>query len=274
MSTEIVLIGGLLDGPDPVHFIERLKSEVSSDVEWDWLHCNQADSYQPPRNPTARIFDKLNSWRSARKKGRADLKPEELYVVKLYDLHGRTANLLYRAWPEPILAPETARTSSELVNWLGSPASNLFPPKEWWAGSVEAALVAILCKLLKRKSWNSGVAGHKWTKEDDLLTQFPVLRDDRPTVAIEASRMLDSLQGRLLLTKGAGQGKTPKEWSIDRQFLQFVKQSVLSNSLTPLRAVAGLDGLLRRIEQDEQRTFRLDGEIVTERVRAICRARD
>jgi hypothetical protein len=274
MSTEIVLIGGLLDEPAPAEFIERLQLEVSAEVAWDWVHCTQANVFQPPASLTARVFDRLNSWRSTRKKARSDLKPETLLVVKLYDLHGRTASLLYRAWPEPILAPNTARTSDALVDWLVSPAANLFPPKEWWAGTVQAALVAVLCKLVRNKSWNSSVSGHAWTKEDDLLTQSPVRRDDRPTVAIEARRMLDSLNGRLLLTKGAGQGKTPKEWSIDTQFLPFVKHSILSNSLAPLKVIAALDGLLRRIEQSEQCTFRLDGEIVTERVRAICRTRD
>ncbi len=273
MSTEVVLIGGLLDEPAPAKFIERLRLEVSAEVAWDWVYCTRANLFQPPGSVTARVFDRLNSWRSARKTARGDLKPETLLVVKLYDLHGRTASLLYRAWPEPILAPDWARTSEGVTGWLVSPAANLFPPKEWWAGTAEAAIVAILCKLVRNKSWNSSVSGHAGTKEDDLLTQSPVQRADWPKVAIEARRILDSLNGRLLLTKGAGQGKTPKEWSIDTQFLPLVKQSILSNSLAPLKGVAGLDGLLRRIEQTEQHPFRLDGEVVTERVRAICRAR-
>jgi hypothetical protein len=220
------------------------------------------------------MLEKLNSWQSAQRKGKRDLKPEKLFVVKLCDLHGRTQSLLYRAWPDPILAPDTARTADRLIQWLRSPAANLFPPREWWAGIVEAALVAILCKLLKNKSWNSTLAGHAWTKEDDLLNQSPVQRHDYPAVGIEARRVLDSLNGRLLLTKGASQGNTPKEWSIDTRFLPLVKQAILSNSVSPLCGIAGLEGLFRRIEQCGERTVRLDQDVVNERIRAICRARE
>ena len=148
-----------------------------------------------------------------------------------------------------------------------------FPACEWMAGTTESAIVAILSKLLRNKSWNTTVQGHAWTKEEDLLTQSPVLRDDRPKVAIEARRILPTLVDRLLLTKGSGQGNTPKEWSIDRRFLAAVKRAMISKSLVALREFECLHGLLDRIAEDQEKTYRLDLEIVTDKVRSVCRER-
>ena len=85
--------------------------------------------------------------------------------------------------------------------------------------------------------------------------------------------MLDSLDGTLLLAKGAGQGKTPKEWSINENLLSAIKQMMIKSSVEPLRAINALDGLVGRMEADDERVYRLDGIVVTERVLAVCRQR-
>jgi hypothetical protein len=141
------------------------------------------------------------------------------------------------------------------------------------AGVTEAALVAILSKLVKKKHWNRSVQGHNWTKEEHLLNEAPVTISGRPAVSIEARRMLDSLDGTLLLAKGAGQGKTPKEWSINENLLSAIKQMMIKSSVEPLRAINALDGLVGRMEADDERVYRLDGIVVTERVLAVCRQR-
>lgn len=276
MSRKIILIGGLLDQAPRGAFLDRLKSEVCADDEWVWIEATAADSFQPHHSVMNRLTDELRKWRNAKSKaesGGAKQEPESLILVKLVHLHGRASHQLYAVWPDPKLAPFEASTSDALIEWLRSPASDLFPPVEWWAGVTEAALVAILCKLLRNKSWNASVQGHAWTKEEDLLTQSPVARDDRPKVGIEANRLLSSLSGRLLLTKGAGQGKTPTEWSIDTQYLSAVKQAIVSKSLSPLREFPELRNLLDRIVAEEEKVYRLDIEIVTEKVVFVCRER-
>ncbi|MEI8375125.1 MAG: hypothetical protein WCJ35_20075 [Planctomycetota bacterium] len=274
MATEIIVVGGLLDAPNQSDFLARLKAEVSDEVSWDWIVCAADRHFEAPRGPMNRVAEKLNLWQRDRRKNAENIVPEELHVVTLFDINGRTKGIVYRYWPEPLLAPLTARTSTELIEWLRSPEANLFPSPEWMAGVTEAAIVAILCKLLRNKSWNSSVQGHAWTKEQNLLTQSPVKRDDRPKAAIEASRLLPTLADRLLLTKGAGQGNTPKEWSIDTRFLAAVKRAMISKSLASLREFECLRGLLDRIAEDQEKPYRLDVEIVTDKVRSVCRERD
>ena len=275
MGTEIIIVGGLLDAPNRSDFLARLKAEVSDEVSWDWISCPAEKHFEAPRDPMNRLAEKLNLWQRARRKNPESIAPQELRIIKLFDIHGRTAGIVYRYWPEPLLAPLGARTSAELINWLRSPEASLFAPREWMAGTTESAIVAILSKLLHNKSWNTTVQGHAWTKEEDLLTQSPVVRDDRPKVAvIEARRILPTLVDRLLLTKGSGQGNTPKEWSIDRRFLAAVKRAMISKSLAALREFECLHGLLDRIAEDQKKTYRLDLEIVTDKVRSVCRERD
>ena len=274
MATEIIIVGGLQDAPSRSDFLARLKAEVSDEVSWDWISCAAEQHFEAPRGPMNRIAEKLNLWRRARRKNAERIVPEELNVITLFDIHGRSEGIVHKHWPERFRAPLTARTSTEFIKWLRSPEANLFPPSEWMAGVTEAALVAILSKLLRNKSWNPSVQGHAWTKEEDLLTQSPVIRDDRPKAAIEARRLLPTLTDRLLLTKGAGQGNTPKEWSIDTRFLAAVKRAMISKSLVALLEFECLRGLLDRIAEDQEKPYRLDVEIVTDKVRSVCRGRD
>jgi hypothetical protein len=276
MPRKIILVGGLADEPRRDAFLERLRSEVSDGDEWVWIYSREVDSFQPNNKSMNRLLDELRKWLAANKKADSiELapRPEPIVVVKLVDLHGRAANQLFSIWHGPILVPKAVRTSDQLVPWLKSPESGLFPPREWYAGLTEAALVSILCKLLKRKSWNPDVHGHAWTMEEHLLTESPVVRSDRPKVAIEAGRLLPTLEGRLLLTKGGGQGKTPREWSIDTKFLAAIKRAVTASSVTPLEVFPCLKNVLERVARETQKPYRLDGVIVNERVIFICRER-
>jgi hypothetical protein len=271
MATKIIIVGGLLDEPERDEFTSRLQAEVSAAVTWEWIACRKANHFEPPRGVMNRVVEELNRWKSARKKDKPT-EPETLYVVKLFDLHPRSENLLLRAWGDPVRPPTDVRRADELVTWMQSPEANLFPKKEWFGDATEAALIAILCKLLKNRSLNSSRNGRMWTKEQDLLGQAPVMRPEWPSVSIEASRILPSLDGSLLLSKGSGQGKTPKEWSIDTQYLPAVKQAITNNSFEPLRQAGVLAAALGKV-RDGDRIYRLDDEVVNEKVKATCRGR-
>lgn len=197
---------------------------------------------------------------------------EGLRVVKLFRLHGEFVAKLHRACRDPVLAPKHVDCREGLVEWVFSPEANLIPRSEWCAGLEETALVAILVKLVKNKSWNKDSQGHAWTKEVDLLRQAPVFRPEFPEVASKAANMLLPLRNVLLLCKGAKQGKTPKEWSIQISALPAVKQMIIEQSITPLLAIRQMGSIVERIRKHDERPYRLDGQVVTERVQDICRA--
>lgn len=274
MSTKIILVGGLLDDISHDALISRLVTEIPDKVAWAWVWSRQAEQYQPSHKAMMRLLDQLRKWLVAREK--SDLggpvpDPESLIVVKLFDLHGRAANQLFSVWSDPVQVPAEVRTSGQIVEWLRSPDAAIFPRLEWLAGITEAAVVAILCKLLKNKDWNANVQGHQWTREIDLLNQAPVRKSDLPQVAIEAGRILDSLSNSILLTKGSNQGKSPKEWSINIRYLPQIKRAILEGSLAGLADIESFDGVLRKIEQQERSIDLVDG-IVSERVREVCRS--
>jgi hypothetical protein len=273
MAIKIVLIGGLRDNITPAELLGRLcQTPVTVSVVWEWVHA-PGPNWQPQQKQMNRLLDQLRKWLSAKEKYDPNLDPKELIVVKLFDLHGRASNDLFRVWKEPKLVPDGIVRADELTEWLLSPEAGLLPPAHWLAGPSGAALVAILSKLIKNKSWNGSVAGHNWTKEVDLLTQSPVNRNDAPEVANEAKRMLDSLSQSLLLTKGASQGRTPKEWSINLQFLPYIKRAITRRSFAPLEDVQALEALLTRIA-GEPANIELIGEIVNERVLYFCQGQD
>lgn len=276
MSRRIILVGGFPADPSTDFLLARLKADVSGDVDWFWLNCEARSAFQPERKKLNRIIDELRKWNSDQKKDasqRVEGRVSQLDVVLLPCVNGSAKSELFQAWPDPILAPKDLATADELVEWISSQSSGLFPRTEWVAGVLEAALVAILCKLLRNKSWNASVSGHQWTREADLVGQAPVFRKDHQPIAIAAREMLPNLADKLLITKGAEQGKTPKEWSIDTQFLPAVKAAIAGKSLTPLRQVLGLASLLDKIDADEDHLYRLDGEVVSERIMYICRER-
>jgi hypothetical protein len=265
MAVSIIIVGGLPVDTDRLSLLDTLNERTSDDVEWDWIKSDASTHFEPRRNDFNRLIGRLRRIRGE------DDKPR---VVKLYNLHPRSAHQLYRAYPDPVLVPPGIGTADELIDWILSPAANLIPRVEWSANTKEAALVAILCKLIRNKSWNRNTQGHEWTKEADLLGQSPVSRREHQEVLIEAIRMLPTLWNKLLLAKGSSGGKTPKEWCIKLGHVTAVKKAVISRSFASLLAVAELADLVRRITTDEDRRHRLDEDVVSERIRQICRDRD
>lgn len=260
MVHTIVIIGDLGEDVDRDALLGELREKSGPGIEWDWIKAS-GEEYNAPSKPLGRLLARLTDKSDPAEKPR---------VVKLLRLHGRDASRLY-ACSAPVLAPKHADCREGLVKWLFSPKANLIPRSEWHANCEEAALVAILTKLIKNKSWNKDTRGHQWTKEEDLLGQAPVDRPEFPGVAREAAKMLPRLKGTLLLCKGGKQGKTPREWSICLSALPSVKQSMIEFSLTPLLTVPGLVAFVKRASKDKQTTFRLDDTVVTERVRDTCR---
>ncbi len=267
MARSIVIVGGLPGDPDRNDVLSKLKGRSGEAVNWDWIRSDLANSDRPPQKY-------LNGLMTQLQRKRAQTAPNscELTVIKLFRLHGQIQGQIHRWCDDPVLAPADIQSVEEFVDWVFSPATNLFPNREWFGNVREAALVALFSKLVRNKSWNNNTQGHQWTKEIDLLGQAPVSRPDNQRIAIEAGRMLGSLGGTLLLKKGGTKG-TPKEWSIRLTYLIVVKQIITNQSFSPLSAYEGLKSLAAFVSGgDVERTYRLDGEIVTEKIREICRS--
>jgi hypothetical protein len=261
MPQKVVIVGGLDDGTTRDELLDSLGRKSGADTQWEWIRADEVNRYRvPPKYLYPLLAELSRTDRSVH---------QSLHVVKLHRLHGHDASKLY-ALCEPVPVPKTIDTAGALIEWLFSPEANLVPRHEWYGNCAEAALVAILSKLLRNKSWNNDNSGHAWTKEQDLLRQSPVFRREFPDVSREAEKLLSTLNGSLLLCKGGKQGKTPKEWSIHLGALGYVKESVMKHSLDPMRAIAEMAPIIERACRDEQRHYRLDGEIVNERVRQIC----
>lgn len=270
MAKRIVIIGGLDDPPTEAALIAKLTSAAHDDtISWSWLSAGAERHFQPQDTAFRRLLHEAQAFRG---------RPEQadpastLMIAKLHLLHGRTQSQLLRCWPDPVLVPASVRRADDLVAWIVSPAANLVPRREWPLNVVEAALVSILCKLLGNKSFNKDQQGHAWTTEANLLGQWPVERSDLPMIRHEAESLLDRLEGSILLTKGANQGKTKKEWCINTQFLPMVKQAITAMDFEPLRAQPALIGLLADVENDNERTIVLGSDVIKERVREICRS--
>lgn len=264
MPKTIVIIGGLSDDVDRDELLAELRERSGPDIEWDWIKAIENDGYNVPSKPMNRLLARLTS---------PTEHSEGLRVVKLFRLHGEFVAKLHRACRDPVLAPKYIDDRKELVEWVFSAEANLVPRHEWHANLEEAALVAILAKLVKNKSWNKNLQGHAWTIEENLLGQAPVSRPQFPEIAKEAAKMLLQLKGVLLLRKGGKQGKTPTEWSIRLEALPKVKQMIMGQSVAPLSAFRQLDTILKRTCNQDERPYVLNDDVVTERVRDICRAR-
>ena len=263
MPRTIVIIGGLSDDSDRDSLLGELREKSGPGIEWDWVKADEQNAYHVEN----RDFNALRRILSDKRH------PEEKpCVVQLFRLNGREANKLF-ACSTPLVVPKRIDCRQSLVEWLFSPEANLIPRPEWHANCEEAALVAVLTKLIKNKSWNKDTHGHAWTKEADLLGQAPVFRPEFPEIAREAANMLLQLRNVILLRKGGTHGKTPKEWSIDTAALPAVKQMIIEQSVTPLLAIRQLIPHVERIRKQNARPYRLDGEVVTERVRHTCRSR-
>jgi hypothetical protein len=195
--------------------------------------------------------------------------------VKLEHLHGKDANELLRVCPDPVRAPLGLDTLEQLIEWLLSDDASLFHEPPWRASLRQAALISVLAKLIKNKSWNKDKQGHQWTKEADLLGQAPVVRSDLPKIYEEATVIVEMAKTSLLITKGGKQGKTPKEWCIHTAFLPAVKRAITTRSLEPLRTEIGLQGLMQHVDSGVEAldTIEIDESIVSEKVISVCRER-
>lgn len=256
---KVYLIGGLSDRPARKTFLEDLASAFPS-CQWQWVEALEPAFAIPPKY--MRQF--LHSLSKGSK--------EDTLVFKLALLHGRDANTLFSAYPDPILVPTSISTKDDLIAWLSATWNDHFNPSVWELSVRGAALVALLAKLMRNKSWNNDKHGHAWTKEVDLLGQAPVNRPSHPEVAKEAPGVL-AASGNLLLTKGGNHGKTPKEWSIRLEHLPSVKSAFLGRDLgivTSHGSLSSLEGYLGRGPTD---IVVIDDAVVSERLLHICRDR-
>lgn len=263
MAQSIVLVGGLPGDPDRASVLAILKERTAGEITWDWVRADVAGHYRPPDRFARNLVNRIQQEKSQHT-------TPETKVVKLPQLHGATQGLLHQQ-TDPVQVPKALDSLDAVIDWLFSREANLVPIRDWYGSVREAALLAILSKLIRNKSWNKDTQGHAWTKEEDLLGQSPVLRNGFQPISVEARRMMDRLRScSLLLTKGGTAG-TPKEWCIFLEHVPIVKQMVLQQSFSPLDAVASLKPIFKYVN-DDVRPFRIDGEIVSERVRGICQA--
>jgi len=262
VTRRVVIVGDVFDRPDRKTVLAEL-SRRRPDIQWSWIQAEGAAFNLPPKFFQPLLHELRTS---------VDEKP---LVVLLGNIHGRDRNSLFVSCPDPVRAPLELSTIQELCDWLVSEDAGLFHEPPWRVSSRQAALLALLSKLVRNKSWNKDTQGHQWTKEIDLMGQAPVYRPAHQDVYREAVVLLEMLRGTLLLTKGGNQGKTPKEWSINTRFLPEVKRVMNSRSFNPLResnelrtAMAHVDGL-----PPEASTIVIEEGIVSEKVLSICRER-
>jgi hypothetical protein len=261
MAQIITIIGGINTDPDRLELLRDLATRTeSADVKWEWLQGTQRDGYRPPQSLLGKLlFSPLATG-------------ETRVVVLLRRLDKNTRNRLKDNFPNAVLPDPDFQSSEELVEWLLSADANLVPRTEWEVCVESAAFFSILAKLLKNKSWDKDMHGHKWTQEADLLGQSPVNVPDRPEVRREAEELLIRMDGILLLTKGGNSGTTKKEWAINTNHLSSVKRAYLDRSLKPLEIVKGAEPLLNYLRSGDGKLYRLDTVIQDERVRQTCQS--
>jgi hypothetical protein len=260
VAQRIVIIGGISSQIEREELLRRLAEASGDAVQWDWIKPN-TPSFNLPKNPLNRLLSEFRNPKSG------STPPT---VVKLSLLHGRDQNTIYQTVGDPVEPPSSISTADELITWILSDEANLVPKTEWHGNVCEAALAAILCKLIGNKSWNKDTQGHAWTRESNLMGQSPVCRPKFGKIQSEARHVLAQGNGSLFLTKGGSQGQTKKEWSINTRFLPLVKQMMLDQSFTAMQDCSELMAIHRRLDQCEDKAYRIDGEIVSERVRRIC----
>jgi hypothetical protein len=234
-----------------------------TEIKWEWLQA-AGDHFNLPQKLFQRLLHELRS--------RRDGKPV-IVIVKLAGLHGKDEYTLYRAYPDPILPPKEIDGVDELAEWLLSAEAQIVPQLSWVLPVREAGLLAVLAKLIRNKSWNKDSHGHAWTQHDDLVGQAPVSRPEFPRVYAEALLCIERATGTLLLTKGANQGKTKKEWSINTAYLPAVKRVVVERSFSPLRGEVNLSALMDFVDRGPDEMIHADKTIVSEKVVGHCRDR-
>lgn len=235
MMVEIVIVGAIAGDPAKRDLIQKL-IEKDQSIQWDWVRALEANAL-PQREDIDRLVNKLRN--------PADKK---ITVVKLKILDGNTANRLFKTTKSIVLAPVGVKSLDELAAWIFSAEANLVPRIEWFLNFEEAALMALLSKLIRGKYWNKDVHGHKWLKETVLLNQTPVKDPDRGQIRIEGLKLLPRLQAvGVLLTKGGGGGGTPKEWSINTKFLPQIKKTVVDARFDALAEMAEIADLMSSV---------------------------
>lgn len=258
MAKRIVIVGELTDSTDRADFLHQLY-EAHPSIEWQWVKCD-TPAYNLPRKPFNKLLDQLRN-------------PQpniETIVVKLALVNGRETNSLYKACPDPILAPTELATGEDLLHWLFSDEAALVKEPAWQEPLRVGALLAILAKLIGNKSWNNNKQGHAWTQEADLLGQAPVYRKGGPLYA-EAGALLNRMEDVVLLCKGGKQGKTKKEWCICLDQLPPVKRVILARSVQAFREIEPWSSVLEYADKGPEEIVIVDDEIVSEIVRHYCR---
>ena len=258
MTDRIVIVGDLPSRPNRLELLELVREKHPS-FEWEWVQCD-TPVFGLPKKPFNRLLAQL----------RDPPNNCNLTVVKLSCLNGRETNQLYKSCSDPILAPPETNSIEDLLEWLLSEEAKLVKEPVWTESCCAAAMIAILAKLIRNKSWNNSLNGHAWTQEADLLGQSPVNRPDGLLLG-EANDLLERMKDVLLLTKGGKQGTTKKEWCIYLKHLPRIKQVILGRSLQPFRETDELSALMRHVDQHDNGDVVVDGEIVNERVRYNCR---
>lgn len=260
MAQCIIIIGGLPDDPTRSEVLAALHAQSVVDIEWEWIKADPPHYNVAPKLINRLVVTFRNSKTDA----------ELPRVVKLALLNGRVQNTVHKAVSEPVLAPTTLHGCDDLIDWLFSPEANLIPRKEWLGNVSEAALAAVLSKLIKKKAWSAKKGGgHAWVVEDHLLGDHPV---NRPELDLrnEAEALLDLGRGILFGLKKGGQGKTPRAWFIYLRYQGVVKRLILEQSFAVLNDHDELVPLLEKLQDGGEATHRIDSTIVTERVRQAC----
>jgi hypothetical protein len=259
VAARIIIVGDVPSRPDRKAVLEVLAAS-HSEVEWEWIQA-EGPAFNLPQRLLGRLLHELRS--------QVRTNPPDVTIVKLLQINGRDANALYAVWKRIVLAPRELATAAELVAWLCDEDNGLVPRRTWLAPVREAGMLALLAKLARNSSWNKDVKGHNWTKEVDLLGQAPVQRPSHPHVYAEALLCLDRASGTLLLPKGGS--KTPKEWSINTDYLPLAKRALLMRSAAPIGEAIKLQPLYGFLQNGPEGLIVVDDGLVSERVLTVCR---
>ena len=249
MSQQIIVVGALSGDPEIQDLIKLLNDKDSS-ISWVWVNA-PSNSSLPSAVDRKKLINRL---RNPGKK--------TITIAMLPCLDGKVKNEIYNVTSSIVPVRIDEQTIDKLVEWIFSPEANLVPRSEWFVNAEEAALLALLSKLIRNKCWNKDQQGHQWLKASDLINQAPVNDPDRGKVRIRALKILPKLDSlAVLLTKGSeGGGGTKKEWSINTRFLPEIKRAIISSSLDPLANLEELSDLMFNIinSSDERDINALD----------------
>jgi hypothetical protein len=263
MIQKIIIIGGLPIDHDRAALLAKLRAASGDSYAWEWIRADAQNGWRPPE----KLINGLG-WSFAQKVPDGSLRDK---IALLHRLNGKTKNAIFRL-VDPIKIPESIEDGDELVDWLLSPDAGIVPPIEWMLTPCKAALVCILIKLLKNKSFNKDTQGHAWTQEANLLGQSPVSVPDRPAIRAAAVDMLPGLHGGILIAKGGYQGKTKKEWCINTAWLPAVKRVVLERSFSAFETAPALAALMNQLNEPNAELHAVH-DFLAERVLSFCRER-